>query len=178
MSKKNLRDMDKRRKLTPSEWCAVRGLYETETMAVSKIARQYGISHTAIIKKANAENWQVKTEQIKAMADKQVALEMAKEYLPRQKEKITEENFIAATAKLIKELTLEHIDILRKERSLLLNALNQLETIDTQDNDYLRKLKMASDSTKTIIELERRILNMDKAENQPNVSVGFNVSFV
>lgn len=112
------------------------------------------------------------------MADKQVALEMAKEYLPRQKEKITEENFIAATAKLIKELTLEHIDILRKERSLLLNALNQLETIDTQDNDYLRKLKMASDSTKTIIELERRILNMDKAENQPNVSVGFNVSFV
>ena len=133
MSKKNLRDMDKRRKLTPSEWCAVRGLYETETMAVSQIARRYGISHTAISKKAQAENWQVKTEQIKAMADKQVALEMAKEYLPRQKEKITEENFITATAQLIKDLTLEHINILRKERNLLLNALDELEETNKQD---------------------------------------------
>lgn len=49
--------MPKPKKKVPTDWEAIEREYRAGQLSVSEIARQYGISHTAINKKAKAEGW-------------------------------------------------------------------------------------------------------------------------
>ena len=169
-----------KRKLSTQEWDEVELLY-SKGFPLRDIAEQFNITHAAINKKAKKENWErLSNEKIALKAGNLITKNLAQDYLPNDK-KISHETIIDATAKAIADLTQNHTHTLKKQRKLLNDFLQELEqNIENLNlNDKMRLLKLATDSTRTIIELERRILNVDKTDTTPNTQDNnFTIAFV
>ena len=167
-----------KRKLSSKEWDEVELLY-SKGYPLRDIAEQFNITHAAINKKAKKENWErLSNEKIALKAGNLITKNLAQDYLPNDK-KISHETIIDATAKAIADLTKNHTHTLKKQRKLLNDFLQELEqNIENLNlNDKMRLLKLATDSTRTIIELERRILNVDKTDTQTHDN-NFTIEFI
>lgn len=167
-----------KRKLSTKEWDEVELLY-SKGYPLRDIAEQFNITHAAINKKAKKENWErLSNEKIALKAGNLITKNLAQDYLPNDK-KISHETIIDATAKAIADLTQNHTNTLKKQRKLLNDFLQELEqNIENLNlNDKMRLLKLATDSTRTIIELERRILNVDKTDTQTHDN-NFTIEFI
>ena len=169
---------DKRRKLSQKEWDNIKKLYQSKTATISEIATQYGISRTAIQLKAKQYHWYDLHQEITTAANGKSIVTIAKEeqYIGHD-EIYSDDIVIEATSSLIADITLNHHDILKKQRELLNCYVDKLS--NSGEEVQIRTLKTATECAKNIIELERKILGMDKQENTVNVNNNaIKISFV
>ncbi len=173
------------------DWEAVERDYRAGILSVREIASSFGISHTAIQKRAKANGWERDLKaKIKAKADalvakQEVANQVASERLATERE-IIEVNAGAiagvrlahrgdiARSRRLTNMLLDELEAMTEERGTLRELIDQLkddEDVPTAMLDLAQKMaalpnrskimKELSETLKTLIGLERQAYSLD-----------------
>lgn len=172
------------------DWEAVERDYRAGILSVREIAASFGISHTAIQKRAKANGWERDLKaKIKAKADALVAKQEVANQVASER-MATERDIIEVNAGAVASVRLAHRGDIARSRRLANKLLEELEAM-TDENGTLRELidqmmdnegpsslleaaqKMAalpgrskimkelSETLKTLIGLERQAYSLD-----------------
>lgn len=143
----------------PTDWEAIEREFRAGQLSVREIGKLYGVSHTAIQKRAKAHEWvQNLTERVKeAVATKLVASEVATATNAKQ---AVEE----AAARVVQVIREHRTSIGRGQK--ITNALfGELEGADIPLKDKSVVLGNLSGALKTLVGLERQAFNL--GDDQP-----------
>ena len=130
---------DTKKKRPAVDWEAVEREYRAGVRSVRDIAAEFGCSHTAIQKKADAEGWtRDLSAKIKAAADAKVAkAEVAKEVAVETK--IAERQLVEVNAAMLAEKVLNQREDIKRSRAVV-NRLWAMVDEELHHPDELRQL--------------------------------------
>lgn len=130
---------DLKKKRPAVDWEAVEREYRAGVRSVRDIAAEFGCSHTAIQKKADAEGWtRDLSAKIKAAADAKVAkAEVAKEVAVETK--IAERQLVEVNAAMLAEKVLNQREDIKRSRAVV-NRLWAMVDEELHHPDELRQL--------------------------------------
>lgn len=169
--------MSNKTKLDPKTWGDIELLYCRGT-PIREIAEQFGVKHPTILRMAKKKGWvALSAEKIALKAGNLITQGLAEEFLKNEQE-ISQETIINATAKAIADLTDKHKHILKKQRTLLAEYLEKLDTENLEFSEKMRLLKLSSECSKSIFDLERRIFGVDKVTHTNDENNNITISFV
>jgi type III secretion system FlhB-like substrate exporter len=167
------------------DWEAIEREYRADQLSVAEIGRQYGVSHTAINKRAKAHGWQRDlADRVRRRVSAQLVAEVAPEVSAAR-----ETETIELAARRGVEVVRQHRQDIQEASRLVRTLLTELnestvknpEIIDAINEEYgishqrraamLRAVALPmrsgvirelSQSAKILIELERRAFNLDE----------------
>jgi 2-oxoglutarate dehydrogenase complex dehydrogenase (E1) component-like enzyme len=151
------------KKAQPTDWESIEGAYRAGVLSTREIAGQYGVSHTAINKRAKAEGWDRDlSAKIQAKAEALVSRREVSREVSSQKA-ATEREIIEANAERIAQVRGEHQADIQRVRSLGLALLAELEgqTSSRELLDQLGELLRAPDENGTdkLNDLYRKVIS-------------------
>jgi 2-oxoglutarate dehydrogenase complex dehydrogenase (E1) component-like enzyme len=151
------------KKAQPTDWESIEGAYRAGVLSTREIAGQYGVSHTAINKRAKAEGWDRDlSAKIQAKAEALVSRREVSREVSSQKA-ATEREIIEANAERIAQVRGEHRADIQRVRSLGLALLAELEgqTSSRELLDQLGELLRAPDENGTdkLNDLYRKVIS-------------------
>jgi len=141
------------------DWLAVENEYRPNILSLRAIAEKYGCTEGAIRKKAKQEGWvRNLSEKIKIRADDLVRREAVRNSTQNEKE------IIDANAQNNAAIQIKQRDDVAKLRTIADRLVDQLENQESFVGkvDCLKKL---TESTKSLIELERKVNKIDGDES-------------
>ncbi|MDF3917505.1 hypothetical protein P3W43_01405 [Salinicola salarius] len=111
------------------DWEAIERAYRAGLLSIREIATEYGVSHTAINKRAKKEGWDRDLKaKIKAKADSLVSKrEVSSQVSTRNPE--TEREIIESNATVIANVRMAHRGDIRRSRGLVNKLLDELESV-------------------------------------------------
>lgn len=113
-------------KAKPVDWVGVERDYRAGILSNTAIGKKYGISHTAVQKRAKAEKWtRDLSKRIEAEREAKVSRAMVSVKVSEQR-KATDDQVVEANAEVQKNIILEHRDDLKASRELVKRLLSEL----------------------------------------------------
>ena len=175
-----------RRSRSAADWDAIEREYRAGIKSIRQIAKEQGISHTAIQKRAEVENWPRNlAKKIRAAADAKLAREVATDQVSTEVAKATEREIVDVNAAIQVALIRSHrVDIQRarslaqrlmadleeatKHRLLLEEVVNDVTAEDrsTQRRTALMKAVSIAEHVSTLEVLSRVLKNLITLERQ------------
>lgn len=124
---------------TPTDWEAIERLYRAGVLSLREIAGKYGVSDTAIRKKAKKEEWtRDLAAKIQSKADELVRKREVRAQV-RTANLQTEKQLIEATADIIANVRMEHRGDINRARTLANTLFDELAA-ECNDVEALQKL--------------------------------------
>lgn len=121
------------------DWEAIESAYRAGLLSTREIAAQYGVSHTAINKRARKESWDRDLQaKIKARADTLVSKREVSRQVSIERVE-TERHLVEASAEIIANVRMEHRGDIRRAREIA-NALFDELRAECADVTALEKL--------------------------------------
>ena len=148
------------------DWEAVEFEYRRGLRTLRDIAAEYGVSHGAINKKARALGWERDlSEKIRRKAETLVSKSLVSKEVSKSRLD-TERAVIEANAEAILQVALGHRTLIKKARDIADTLISELEQNRDEDNTNAkaRTFQTLTTSLKTVVELERQALGMDKQQ--------------
>lgn len=125
--------------MSTPDWEAIESAYRAGLLSTREIAAQYGVSHTAINKRARKESWDRDLQaKIKARADTLVSKREVSRQVSIEKVE-TERQLVEASAEIIANVRMEHRGDIRRAREITSALFDELGA-ECADVDALRKL--------------------------------------
>jgi hypothetical protein len=110
------------------DWEGVERDYSAGLLTLREIGDKYGVSHTAIRKKSNNENW---ARDLSAKIEKEANLKVSKLQVSKEVSKqkaITEKDIVQANAQVIVDIKLSHRKDIARGRVLVAKLFDELES--------------------------------------------------
>jgi hypothetical protein len=150
------------------DWEQIEADYRAGIKTKRQIAAERGISHQAIEKRAKRDGW---SRDLSAKIKQKTEELVNKD--PVSKERLaTEKRIIEANAECSAAVVLRERSDIKRAIDLVSRLINEMERQPVDEEnlaDHARTLKTLSDTLKTMIDLERRVL---KIEDAPAVGQG------
>lgn len=116
-----------KRSRSAADWEAVERDYRAGAKSIRQIAKEHAITHTAVLKRAEAENWpRDLAGKIRAAANIQLAREVAKGQVSTQVATVSERGIVEANAALQVEIIRSHRSDITRARSVMQGLLDDL----------------------------------------------------
>jgi hypothetical protein len=159
------------KELAIADWCSIELDYRAGIKTLRQIASAHGITEGAIRKRAKKEDWDRDLSQkIQSKADSLVRKELVrKEYNAYHEKDIVEEN-----AEIVAAIRIGHRRDIQNLRDIAKKFSKELEDAKPEDialNARVNCLKNLSDTTKTLIALEREAFGITAATASDDDSV-------
>lgn len=121
----------------PIDWEAIEREYRTGGPSARELAFRYGVSHTAINKRAEKEGWTKDLRaKIKAKADAEVSRRTVSTRVSKVS-KIAEKQIVEANAEVIVQARLAHRTDIGRARRIVMTLLSELEAVCGVENASL-----------------------------------------
>jgi len=168
-------------------WAAIETLYRTGQLSVREIARQHGVSHTTIHKRAKAEMWvRDLSDKIAAGVRQAVYTEFTKNLKRDVAVNRKQENEIVKTAiEEGKGVVLRHqrlgtklFDIAEKLVDVITDRASMAEHLEAKDLNFLaRAIYSATAAAQRAIEIERQARGLDAISTDPNAPSAIHITY-
>lgn len=119
------------------DWATIEAEYRAGIKTLRQIAEAQGISHTAIRKRAEKEDWtRDLAAKIQAKAEALVSKSLVSKEVSAKK-KVTEEAVVEAGAMAVYQVRTEHRTDIRRSRTMFQNLMGELEAVSTPEGQTL-----------------------------------------
>jgi len=155
-------------RLSVDDWQALRAEYRTGLFSNCQLAEKYGISETALRKRAKKEDWgKDLSQQVQAEINSRLQKfePQNTKFEPAQTRTLDSE-IVEAAANSGVAVIQRHRRIIDKGQSLVASLLARIENDDGEfpDDKRVAMVKELSNAAKNWIDLERRAWNLDTAQ--------------
>lgn len=143
------------------DWEAIEREYRAGQLSVAEIARQHGLTHPAILKKAKKLGW---TRNLAERVREAVTASLVTDEVTEKQKAETESETIAAAAARGVQIVREHRAAIGRAQQVALKVLSQFEgDVLPPITTTATALNSLSSSLKTLVGLERQAFNLDAA---------------
>lgn len=119
------------------DWEAIEREYRTGIPSVRELAARFGVSHTAINKRADKEGWTKDlSAKIRAKADAEVSKLMVSTEVSKGS-KVSDKQIVDASAAAIVQVRMAHRTDIARSRGLVMSLLGELEAVCGTENAEL-----------------------------------------
>jgi len=152
---------------TSVDWEAVEREYRIGIRSLRDIGGEFGVTEAAIRKRAKRDEWERDlSAKVSAKADALVRKQEVRK-LVRAECAITERELINTSAQMLADTSINQREDVRQLRDTIRALQNELDELNANKeetlSDRVRIAKAIAETTKIVIELERRILKLDDA---------------
>jgi len=144
---------------TQTDWEAVEVAYRAGVRTLRDIAEEYGVSHTAIRKRAERDGWpRDLSAKIAAKAEELVS----KHSVSSTVSKITELETINANAELQASAILRHRKDAKQQQEITQRLIEELESCGEDLAKRVSINKMLAETRRILVNIEREAFGIDK----------------
>lgn len=147
-------------------WLDIEAAYRLGVQSLRAIAKDHGVSDTAIRKKAAELDWERDlTALVRAKADAEVAQSLLTEQEIQQARETLETHVVEANAAMQARVRLEHRQDIARTRKLFQDLMTKVETSPDDDSKRVDNGKKLTDMLEKVVRMEREATGIDKAED-------------